>query len=93
MAITAQYEIVPGVKVPVYIRLARTFGGKSEGIGSVVQTFGGSTTPEAGAKPILPDYNGPQVEWSAADKNEVVVYGALKAQLLADPQYSDVADC
>lgn len=93
MALIAQYEIVPGVKVPVYVRVSRTFGGKVDGIGSVVQTFGGSTTPEAGDKPILPDYNGPQVEWSATDKNEVVVYTALKEKLLADPQYSEVVDC
>ena len=93
MALTAQYEIVPGVKVPVYVRIQRTFGGKREGLGSVVQTFGGATTPEACAKPILPDYNGPQVEWSASDKNEVVVYGALKTLLMADPQYSGVVDC
>ena len=93
MALTAQYEIVPGVQVPVYVRIQRTFGGKAEGVGSVIQTFGGSVKPESGAKPILPDYNGPQVEWSAADKNEVVVYTALKARLEADPQYSEVVDC
>ena len=93
MALSAQYEIVPGVKVPVYIRLLRTWGGKTDGIGGVVQTYGGSVAPEAGAKPILPDYNSPHAEWSATDKPEVSAYTALKAMLLMDARYSVVVDC
>lgn len=93
MALSAQYEIVPGVKVPVYVRLSRTFCGKTEGIGGVVQTFGGSVAPEPGAKPLLPDYNSQHAAWSATDKAEVSAYTALKAMLLMDARYSVVVDC
>lgn len=92
MALKAN-KIVAGVKIPVYIRVLRTFGGKTEQVGSMVQIFAGHDKPEEGARTAFPDFNSVPAPWSATEKNEVVAYESLKESLGKDPEYADIEDC
>lgn len=93
MALKAQYNFAPGISIPVYVRVARVFGGKYEGWGSLVKVYAGSDTPEANAQTATPDFNGPNVPYDPEVRGYAGVYAALKEVLIAAERYTELEDC